>query len=194
LNNKLLYTNIFFIFILIHILFLGETLIKINFTHTGKKEHYYMLIPDQGIRIYKKRPKEELILNPPINDSNSKMISIFDITKFTYGISSDNLRKRFKNMKNSNLRCPHLFFSVLTKKRSIDLYMDEDSLVKWFFGISHYLKENKQSYKIISTSKFLITKLKLRMLLNLKEYYQENITELKGNKYGKLINDILLGK
>ena len=68
-------------------------------------------------------------------------------------------------MKNSNLKYPHLFFSVLTKKRSIDLYMDENSLIKWFFGISHYLKEKKQSYKLISTSKFLITRLKLRMLL-----------------------------
>jgi len=153
-----------------------------------------MLIPDKGIRIYKKKPREELILNPPLNDSNSKMINLSEITKFTYGISSENLRKRFKNMKNSNLRYPHLFFSILTKKRSIDLYMDENSIINWFFGISHYLKEKKQNYKLISTSKFLITKLKLRMLLNLKEYYQNNINELKGNKYGKIISDILSGK
>lgn len=121
------------------------------------------------------------------------MINFSDIIKFTYGISSENLRKRFKNMKNSNLKYPHLFFSILTKKRSFDLYMDEDSLVKWFFGISHYLKEKKQSYKLISTSKFLITRLKLRMLLNLKDYYQKNMNELKGNKYGKIITDIISG-
>ena len=111
-----------------------------------------MIVPDKGIRIYKKRPKEELILNPPNNDSNSKTINLSEITKFTYGISSENLRRRFKNMKNSSLRCPHLFFSILTKKRSIDLYMDETALVKWFFGISQYLKENDQSYKLISKS------------------------------------------
>lgn len=168
-------------------------MIKINFSNPGKKEHFYMLLPDRGIRIYKKRPKEEVIINPPFNDPNGKTILLSDINKFTYGISSENLRKRFKNMKNSSMRCPHLFFSILTKKRSIDLYMDEQSLAKWFYGISHFLKENKQKYKIMSTSKFLITKLKLRMLMNLKEYYEKNSAEMKNNKYGKILNDIVMG-
>ena len=106
-----------------------------------------MLLPDKGIRIYKKKPKEEIILNPPMNDPNGKTILLSDIKKFTYGISSDNLRKRFKNMKNSTLKCPHLFFSILTKKRSVELYMDDQSLVKWFYGISHLLKENDKNIK-----------------------------------------------
>ena len=153
-----------------------------------------MLLPDRGIRIYKKRPKEEIIIKPPFNDPNAKTILLSDINKFTYGITSENLRKRFKNMKNSSLRCPHLFLSILTKKRSIDLYMDELSLTKWFYGLSHFLKENKQKYKIMSTSKFLLTKLKLRMLMNLKEHYEKNSMKMKNNKYGKILNDIVNGK
>jgi len=153
-----------------------------------------MIIPNVGLRIYKKKPKQAIIDKPPIEDPNGKTISFSDIKKFTYGISSENLRKRFKNMKNSNLRFPHLFFSILTKKRSIDLYMDEQSIIKWFYGISHYLKESNEQFKIMSTSKFLLTKLKLKMLLNLKEYYEKNSHEMKNNKYGKIINDIVSGK
>ncbi len=152
-----------------------------------------MLLPDKGIRIYKKRPKEDIINNPPIDDRNGKTILLSDIYKFTYGISSENLRKRFKNMKNSNLRWPHLFFSILTNKRSIDLYMDEVSLVKWFHGVSYFLKQNNQKYKIISTSKFLLTRLKLRMLINLKEHYEKNSSELKNNKFGKILQNIVMG-
>ena len=169
-------------------------MIKINFSNPGKKEHFYMLVPDKGIRIYKKRPKEDIISNPLKNDSSSKLVVISDIKKFTYGIASDNLRKRFKNMKNSKLRSPWLFFSILTKKRSIDLYMDDVSLNKWFYGISHYLKENNSKYKIISVSKFLLTRLKLKMLYTLKEYYEKNTQDLKNHKYGKILYDIIHGK
>lgn len=152
-----------------------------------------MIIPDKGIRIYKKRPKDEIIMNPPSVDSHGKDIYLPDIKKITYGIQSENLRKRFKNMKNSSLKYPYLFFSFITKKRSLDLYMDEVSLTKWFYGISHWLKINNQKNKIMSTSKFLLTKIKLKMLYNLKDYYEKNMHEIKTNKYGKILTDIITG-
>ena len=158
-------------------------MIKINFSNPGKKEHFYMLVPDKGIRIYKKRPKEDIISNPLKNDSSSKLVVISDIKKFTYGIASDNLRKRFKNMKNSKLRSPWLFFSILTKKRSIDLYMDDVSLNKWFYGLKYLIEEKYLKIKIKSTTEYVLTRMKLRMITELKELTDNDI----GNQHKSLL-------
>jgi hypothetical protein len=110
-----------------------------------------------------------------------------DVSKFCYGISSVNLRKRFKSMQSTQLNSPWLFFSIITPGRSVDLYMEEPQLISWFYGIKKYLKEKDMSHKAISVNNFILTKMKLKLINKLKE-------EKDNKQYKELVSSILQGK
>ena len=97
-------------------------------------------------------------------DKSFKTIPLKSIIKYCYGISSSNLRKKFKSMKSQQLKDPWLFFSFIMSDRSVDLYLEESKLCQWFYGLTYYLKKNKQKFKIISVNNFILTKMKLKLL------------------------------
>jgi len=90
-------------------------------------------------------------------------------------------------MQSSKLNAPWLFFSIITKKRSIDLYLEEHQLLNWFYGIKKYLIDNEKPYKTISVHNFILTKTKLRLLQKLKEEYADK----QSDQYKDLIDSIL---
>jgi len=62
--------------------------------------------------------------------------------------------------------------SLILKKRTIDLYFtDEENAKNWFYGLFCYLnkKENKRNYKISSCTKYLLFRLKNKMINKLKK-------------------------
>jgi hypothetical protein len=139
-------------------------------------------MPDQGlINIY-----ENMSCKIPY-----KAIFFTDIKKFSYGISSSNLKKRFKNLMSNELKSPWLFFSIVTKNRSHDLYLDEPKLNTWFYGIKYYLRKIDTPYKIISTYNFVFTRLKLKLMYMMKEHYNDKKAD---SAYKNLVSNLSKGK
>lgn len=110
-----------------------------------------------------------------------------------YGISSENLKKKFKSIKNANLRNPWLFFSFILKNRSLDLYFEQEKLNNWFYGIKLILRRNLQEYKICSVSKFILTRIKLKLISSLQEFYLEKSLGNDMEIYKDLVNNICQG-
>jgi hypothetical protein len=157
-------------------------LTKINFSSKGKKEHFYRLMPDHGnINIY-----ENVNTKIPY-----KAIFFTEVKKVCYGISSSNLKKRFKNLSSNELKSPWLFFSIVTKERSHDLYLDESKLNTWFYGFKYYLRKIEMPYKMISVHNFVFTRVKLKLMYLMKEHYAEKKTE---DAYKSLIKNLSKGK
>jgi hypothetical protein len=162
-------------------------LTKINFSSKGKKEHFYRLMTEQGnINIYE-------TINSKIP---YKAIFFTDIIKFSYGISSSNLKKRFKNLSANELKSPWLFFSIVTKERSHDLYLDEGKLNTWFYGIKCYLRRIDMPFKMISVHNFVFTRTKLKLMFLMKEHYGDKKAEKMNtdNSYKGLVKCLAKGK
>jgi hypothetical protein len=108
-------------------------------------------------------------------DKPKKIIPISDLKQITYGLTSENLKKRFKNLSEKNLRSPWLFLSLILTKRSIDFYFEnEDNLITWFYGLNYFIKGNNIPANIISITHFILTKLKLKLITNLKEIAEKD--------------------
>jgi hypothetical protein len=120
-----------------------------------------------------------------------KAIFFTDIKKICYGVSSSNLKKRFKNLSSNELKSPWLFFSIVTKERSHDLYLDESKLSTWFYGFKYYLRKIDSPYKIISTHNFVFTRLKLKLMYLMKEHYTDKKADAA---YKNLVNNLSKGK
>jgi len=121
--------------------------------------------------------------NLSAKNSNSKFkaINLSDIKEILYGQSSENLKKRFKNLLNKELKEPCLFLSVILTKRSIDLFFDsQEKLNRWFYGLKYLIEEKGLNIKIKSTIDFVFTKAKLRIIKELREY-NENINNVNNN-------------
>ena len=144
----------------------GEVLAKVNYKTKGIREHFYKLdFNNDTIYIY----NNLLELH-----SHKGKIELEDILKITYGISSNNLRKKFEGMDKEILNCPWLFFSIITKKRSYDFYIEQNKLIHWYYGLSYWLKQNKMTYKIVSCSYFILNKIKLKAIQRLKDIKSSN--------------------
>ncbi len=91
-------------------------------------------------------------------------------------------------MQSSQLNSPWLFLSIITRERSLDLYIEEPQLIKWFYGLKKHLRDMSHSYKLISVSKFVLTKTKLKLIHQLQEDNKKS-----ENKYKNLINSITKG-
>jgi hypothetical protein len=120
-----------------------------------------------------------------------KAIYFKDIKKFCYGVSSSNLKKRFKNLSSNDLKSPWLFFSIVTNDRSFDLYLDESKLMTWFYGIKYYLKKNEVDNKLISVGNFVLTRVKLKLMFLMKEHY---IDKKGDDVYKNLVKNLSKGK
>ncbi len=118
-------------------------------------------------------------LSAKISNSKFKAINLTDIKEILYGQSSENLKKRFKNVLNKELKEPWLFLSIILSKRSIDLFFDSQEKVnKWFYGLKYLIEEKKLDIKIKSTCDYIFTRIKLKIIKELREYNENNL----GNK------------
>ena len=92
-----------------------------------------------------------------------------------YGLTSLNLRKKYKNLNEKSLSNPWLFLSLNLNKRSIDFYFEnEESLITWFYGLIYFIKGNKIETKIPTISTFVLRKLKLKLIFKLKEIAEKD--------------------
>jgi hypothetical protein len=165
----------------------GMNLIKINFKSNGFKTHFYDI--DNNNMTFNVRKEET-------NDYPSNSYNLQDdIIKIQYGIKSLNLRKKLlakdKSMEMLRLlRCPWRFISVITKKRSIDFYCDDEQIDNMFYGMKYFLIDNNVGYKINTVSYYLLNKTKIKIAIELKKKYQEENEE----NVPKIVHDLLKEK
>lgn len=164
-------------------------LIKINYGSKGHKYYFYRIDPDSNtlnVRTTENEPYPLLSFN------------LFkDVTKITYGLRSKNLIKKLKNKNEGDsdtrklLRTPWKFISFILKKKSIDLYCEDDQVDNWFYGLKDFTRDNTVDYKILSTNKFVLNKIKYRIAIKLKmEIDNGNIVEEKSiDLINKLIRE-----
>ncbi len=125
----------------------GDSILKINFNSNGTKMHFYRLNSHKNCI--------------EILDSNvDKIIRISSILKITFGIISQNLKKKIQSLPQPN---PKLYMSFILKNSSIDLFLNENKIKKWFYGLSYFLNSEKKKYKIISRSKYILNRCKIEM-------------------------------
>ncbi len=108
-------------------------------------------------------------------DKPYKSIPISEIQSIVYGLSSSNLRKRYKNLNEKNLNSPWLFMSLMMNKRSIDFYFDnEETLCTWYYGLWFFIKTNRLPIKSPCISQFVLRKTKLKLIQKLKEIAEKD--------------------
>ena len=134
----------------------GEKIIKINFNGNGFKEHFYRIdINDDNFEIYKNSENKK-------KGKANQIINMNDILKVVYGFKTKNLKKKYENLEN-NLN-PELYLSLVCTKRSYDFYFKkEKKSVSWFYGFQIYYKQSKRNYKVSSTTKYVLSRLKIKM-------------------------------
>ena len=141
----------------------GDSLVKINFSSSGKKEHFYNVLEPDTLRIYEKSGAK----------SFDKLSFRNEIRQIKFGVKSKNLQKKFKEFKTSQLTKTWLFISIITQKKSLDLCLTEEQINCWFFGLNTFIKKNKLPVNIMTISGFSIKKLKLRMLQKLRDLVEK---------------------
>ena len=136
----------------------GEKIIKINFNGNGFKEHFYRIdINEDNFEIYKNSENKK-------KGKANQIINMNDILKVVYGFKTKNLKKKYENLEN-NLN-PELYLSLVCTKRSYDFYFKkEKKSVSWFYGFQNYYKQSKINYKVSSTTKYVLSRLKIKMAL-----------------------------
>ena len=143
---------------------LGDSILKINLNSNGTKTHFYRLnYENDSIQIYNKEKDSKV----------DKEILINSINKIIFGINSSNLKKKIKTLPNINQ--PWLYMSFLSKDSSIDLFLNENQIRKWFYGLSSYLNIIRKRYKIISKSKYILNRSKLKMVNDLIIYSKKDL-------------------
>ena len=143
---------------------LGDSILKINLNSYGTKTHFYRLnYENDSIQIYQKDKDSKV----------DKEILINSIIKIIFGINSSNLKKKIKTLPNINQ--PWLYMSFISKDTSIDLYLNENQIRKWFYGLSSYLNIIRKKYKIISKSKYILNRCKLKMVNDLIIYSKKDL-------------------
>ena len=170
----------------------GMRLMKINYSSKGHKYYFYNIDSDSNtLQIRQKEGDPYPLLS----------YNLFkDVTKITYGIKSKNLIKKLKNKNECNdetrkyLRMPWRFISFVLQKKSIDLYLENDQVDTWFYGLKNFTKNdvNDVEYKISSTNKFLLNKVKYRIVIKLK--CAVNDGEIVEEKSVNLVKKILKEK
>ena len=153
-------------------------LIKINYGSKGHKFYFYRIDNDSNtlnVRSIENEPYPLMSFN------------LFkDVTKITYGIRSKNLIGKLKDKNKGDpdtrklLRAPWRFISFILKKKSVDLYCEDEQVDNWFYGMKDFTRDNNVEYKILSTNKFVLNKIKYRIAIKLKvEIDNGNIVEEK---------------
>ena len=144
----------------------GMELIKVNYRTKGHKIYFYN-IDEDSTTLNVREIQDELY--------PTKSYNLFkDVTKLTYGLRSNNLINKIKNKNEVNpetrqlLLTPWRFISFVLKKKSVDLYCEDDQVDSWFYGFKYFTNNNNVEYKIISTNKYLLNKIKYRIAMKLK--------------------------
>ena len=167
----------------------GMRLMKINYSSKGHKYYFYNIDSDSNTLQIRQKEGDPY---PSVSYNLFK-----DVTKITYGIKSKNLIKKLKNKNECNdetrkyLRMPWRFISFVLQKKSIDLYLENDQVDTWFYGLQNFTK-NGVEYKISSTNKFLLNKVKYRIVIKLK--CAVNDGEIVEEKSVNLVKKILKEK
>ena len=161
----------------------GMELIKINNNTKGYKTNNYNI--DDNYCLIVKSSKNQLKAAHNYN-------LLKDVTKITFGIRTSNLINKKINKNNdpdikSFFKAPWRFMSFITKKRSIDLYLEDKELENWFYGLKCFTKDNGVEYKLISTNQFVLTKIKLKIVMKLKKLKKNISEEEKDNTKSKFI-------
>ena len=152
----------------------GIKLIKINFKSNGYKKHIYNIDEKtNSLCVWKSKN-----INYPSKIYNLKK----DIIKVTYGNKTRNLRKKLlsKDIDKESikfLRIPWRLLSIITRKRSIDLYCDDNQINYMYYGLKYFFIDNKVAYKINSTNYFVINKIKLKIAIILKQNFKDEDKE-----------------
>ena len=142
----------------------GDSILKINLNSNGTKTHYYKLNYERdSIQIFQKDKDSKV----------DKEIFLYSLIKITFGISSQNLKKKIKLLSNSDQ--PWLYMSFIFKEGSIDLFLNEEQVKQWFYGLSRHLNIIGKDYKIISKCKFILNRCKMKMANELITYSKKGL-------------------
>ena len=68
------------------------------------------------------------------------------------------------------------------------MYCNDDQLNKWFYGLKLFTNENHVEYKMISTHKFVLFKIKFKMIMKLKQVTKDGEIKDENHKYSKIID------
>ena len=158
----------------------GDLITKINQSSQGTKNHYYKIDFDTDtIQIFQKKQ----------NNKIDKSIKFSDIQKILFGIKSQNLIKKIKKIPNNDQPWIYLSF-ILFNSNSIDLCIGENKIKKWFYGLNYFLNNTRKNYKIMSNTKFIIDRIKMKLINMLNNSIEDgNINELTIKYQIKNIND-----
>lgn len=122
----------------------GETLTKLNFSSRGYLKKFVKIINNSTLRWAK---KETYLKN--INNCHSYELS--DIKGIVYGKVTNTFTKRNKNKK----LYPWLCFSIIFKKRPLDIYCTEEQINNWYIGLSELVRLHNSKAYCLSKGKFL---------------------------------------
>ncbi len=142
----------------------GDSILKINLNSNGTKTHFYKLNYERdSIQIFQKDKDSKV----------DKEIFLYSLIKITFGISSQNLKRKIKLLSNSDQ--PWLYMSFIFKEGSIDLFLNEEQVKQWFYGLSRHLNIIGKDYKIISKCKFILNRCKMKMANELITYSKKGL-------------------
>ena len=170
----------------------GMNLEKINYGSKGYKVHFYNIDVDSSTFNTKKMATQTY--------PNHTYKLFNDIIKIMYGVHSNNLLKKINGKDKDSeaiklLKSPYNILSIMTKKRSVDLYCDDDQINNWFYGLKYFTMEKKVNYKIISANKFILNKIKYKIVSHLRQDFANNEKEKQTYKFVKNLNKgVTLGK
>ena len=155
----------------------GDSILKINLNSNGTKTHYYKLNYERdSIQIFQKDKDSKV----------DKEIFLYSLIKITFGISSQNLKKKIKLLSNSDQ--PWLYMSFIFKEGSIDLFLNEEQVKQWFYGLSRHLNIIGKDYKIISKCKFILNRCKMKMANELITYSKKGL--IKDSNSNSIIKNL----
>ena len=166
----------------------GMNLIKINYGSKGYKMYFYNIDLDSNTL------NSKILQTQQYPDHSYNLFK--DISKVLYGLKSPNLVKKILNRKGKEedsinlLRFPWRILSLITKKRSIDLYCEDDQLDNLVYGLKQFTNDNNISYKIFSANKFVLNKIKYKIVLKLMKVIKNIEINDKNDKYITLVRGL----
>lgn len=164
------------------IITMGMSLSKLNFSSSGSNEHYYQLNPEQrNLLIYKNLNAKEK------DESKYKSINFIKIERILVGLQTNNSKKHFRDMiKKKKTIYPWQFLSITMSDRSLDFVLSEEQMTNWFYGLKFFINENYINTKVPSTFEYVASKVKMKMIYRLIEFYREQKAEelTNSNRFG----------
>ena len=156
----------------------GESLHKLNFKSNGITEHYYMINPEnRTLRVYKNqatRLKNE--------DAYKEFSFNGQIVRVNFGLLSNNIVTKYRYLSKKNKNKPWLFISFDLGERTIDLYLDESTHIKWYTGLRYFINEYSLMCEIASPCQYFFNKVKLRILYRVTNFYDKHKNDLSVQK------------